>query len=299
MDGAILLVDGSQGPQHQTREHILLAKQVGVSHMLVCINKVDIADEEMLELVELEVTDALEQMGFKDCPFIRCSATKALAAALAGDVDGEDAKPILDLVKAMDENFPIPVRDRNAPFMMPIEGVCTIPGRGTVVTGRVERGTLAKDAEVHVIGHNDGKPTEAVVTGIQAFHKDIPEAAAGLNVGLLLRGVGRDEVQKGQVAILPGSLKPHLEGKAEIFTLTKKEGGRHTAFQTGYQPQFFFGATNVTARVDVGEAGSIQPGDRATVAFKLKSPVACEAGMRFAIREGSKTVGAGVVTEVV
>ena len=298
MDGAILLVDGAQGPQHQTREHILLARQVGVSHMVVCINKVDIADDEMLELVEMEVQDALEQMGFTDSPFIRCSATKALAAAIAGEVDGEDAKPILDLVTAMDSHFPIPERDAAAPFMMPIEGVCTIPGRGTVVTGRVERGTLVKDVEVQVIGRGDGKPVQAVVTGIQAFHKDIPAAVAGLNVGLLLRGVGRDEVQRGQVAILPDSLKPHQEGKAEIFTLTKKEGGRHTAFQSGYQPQFFFGATDVTARVDVGEVGSIEPGDRATVAFVLQSAVACEPGMRFAIREGGKTVGAGVVTEV-
>jgi elongation factor Tu len=298
MDGAILLVDGSQGPQHQTREHILLAKQVGVSHIVVFINKCDIADEEMLELVEMEVQDALEQMEFTDSPFVRGSALKALEAVTSGESEGEAVQPILDLVAAMDAHIPVPERDRDAPFLMPIEGVCTIPGRGTVVTGRVERGVLAKDAEVQVVGRRDGKPIQAVVTGIQAFHKDIPEAAAGLNVGLLLRGVGRDEVQRGQVAIQPGTLQPHKTGKAEIFTLTEKEGGRHTSFQTGYQPQFFFGATDVTAMVDVGEVGSVNPGDRATVGFTLQSPVACEPGMRFAIREGGKTVGAGVVTAV-
>ena len=298
MDGAILLVDGAQGPQHQTREHILLAKQVGVSHMVVFINKIDVSDEEMIELVEMEVTDALEQMGFENVPFIRGSALKALNAANADNFDSPDVQCVKDLVTAMDKSIPMPERDRNSPFLMPIEGVHTIPGRGTVVTGRVNRGTRKVGDTIQVVGRHDGKPLEAVVTGIQAFHENIPEAEAGLNVGMLLRSVDRDEVERGQVAITPGSLQPHIEGKAEIFTLTKKEGGRHTPFFTGYTPQFYFGATNVTAVIDTNEIDMVNPGDRATIGFKLQIPVACEPGMRFAIREGGKTVGAGFVTEV-
>jgi len=290
MDGGILLVDGSQGPQHQTREHILLAKQVNVSQMVVFINKCDVADPEMIELVEMEVGEMLDSQGFTDSPFIRGSALKALN-------DG-DTDCILELLKAMDEHLTVPERDETAPFLMPIEGVCTIPGRGTVVTGRVERGSIPVGTEVQVIGRTDGKPIQAVVTGIQAFHKDIPAAKAGLNVGLLLRGVERNQVERGQVAIQPGSIQPHKVGKAEIFTLSEKEGGRHTGFGTGYSPQFFFGASDVTAVVDVGDVGSVTPGDRAAISFTLNKPVACEAGMRFAIREGGKTVGAGVVLEV-
>jgi len=291
MDGAILLVDGSQGPQNQTREHILLAKQVGVSHMVVFINKCDVADPEMIELVEMEVGEMLTSQGFsEDTPFIRGSATEALA--------GKDIEPIKALVDAMDQHIPIPERDMTAPFLMPIEGVCTIPGRGTVVTGRVDRGTIKVGDTVEVIGRTDSKPIEAVVTGIQAFHKDIPNADAGLNVGLLLRGVERDGVVRGQVCIKPGSLKPHKKGKAEILTLSEKEGGRHTSFGTGYTPQFYFGATDVSATIDVGEIGALQPGERGEIAFSLNTPVACEKGMRFAIREGGKTVGAGFVTEV-
>jgi elongation factor Tu len=291
MDGAILLVDGSQGPQNQTREHILLARQVGVNHMVVFINKCDVADEEMIELVEMEVGEMLTSQGFsEDTPFIRGSALMAL------EKDENDC--IVALVAAMDSHIPMPERDMNSPFQMPIEGVCTIEGRGTVVTGRVERGSIKVGATVEVIGRTSGKPIEAVVTGIQAFHKDIASADAGLNVGLLLRGVKRDEVVRGQVVILPGSLKPHAKGKAEILTLSAKEGGRHTAFGTGYTPQFYFGATDVSATIDVGEAGVIQPGDRGEISFSLITPVACEKGMRFAIREGGKTVGAGFVTEV-
>jgi len=289
MDGAILLVDGSQGPQHQTREHILLAKQVNVSQLVVFINKCDVADEEMIELVEMEVGEMLESQGFEGSPFIRGSALQALEA---GETDC-----IKELLSAMDSHFSIPERDEAGPFMMPIEGVCTIPGRGTVITGRVERGNIPTGTEVEVIGGN-GKPVKAVVTDIQAFHKDIPAAKAGLNVGILLRGVDRADVQRGQVAVLPESIKPHTGGKAEIFTLSAKEGGRHTGFGTGYSPQFFFGASDVTAMIDVGEVGSITPGDRAEISFSLKKPVACEPGMRFAIREGGKTVGAGVVLEV-
>jgi len=290
MDGAILLVDGSQGPQQQTREHILLAKQVGVGQMVVFINKCDVADPEMIELVEMEVGEMLESQGFKDSPFVRGSALKAL--------DGSDTSCVVELLKAMDEHLTVPERDESAPFLMPIEGVCTIAGRGTVVTGRVERGSIAVGTTVQVVGRTDGKPIEAVVTGIQAFHKDIPAAKAGLNVGLLLRGVERNQVERGQVAIQPGSIQPHKVGKAEIFTLSEKEGGRHTGFGTGYSPQFFFGASDVTAVVDVGEVGSVTPGDRAQISFNLNKPVACEPGMRFAIREGGKTVGAGVVLEV-
>lgn len=290
MDGAILLVDASQGPEKQTVEHILLAKQVNVGQIVVFVNKCDVADAEMIELIEMEVGEMLENHGFEGVPFIKGSALKAL--------EGSDTDCIKELLSTMDSHFKIPERDESAPFLMPIEGVCTISGRGTVITGRVERGTLEIGDEVEVVGRTNDKPLRATVTGIQAFHKDIPAAKAGLNVGLLLRGVGRDEVQRGQTACHPGSLQPHKVGKAEIFTLTEKEGGRHTGFGTGYSPQFFFGASDVTAIVDVGEAGNVSPGDRAEITFTLHKPVACEPGMRFAIREGGKTVGAGVVLSV-
>ncbi len=290
MDGAILLVDASQGPEKQTVEHILLARQVNVGQMVVFVNKCDIADPEMIELIEMEVSEMLESQGFTGCPFILGSALKALEAG--------ETTCIEELLTAMDTHFRVPERDESAPFMMPIEGVHTIPGRGTVITGRVERGTLTRNCEVQIVGRTTGKPLQVVATGIQAFHRDIPAAKAGLNVGILLRGVDRDEVVRGQVAIAPNSIQSHARGRAEIFTLTAKEGGRHTGFGTGYRPQFFFGASDVTASVDVGEVGTVQPGDRAEVAFTLNSPVACEKGMRFAIREGGKTVGAGVVLEV-
>ncbi len=290
MDGAILLVDGSQGPQSQTREHIVLARQVGVKHMIVFINKVDIADEEMLELVELEVQDMLEDYGYEDVPLVRGSALRAL--------NGEDIEPIVRLVEQMDRSFPVPSRDLESPFLMPIEGVCTIPGRGTVVTGRVERGRLIEASKAEVVGRREGKPLEVFVTSIQAFHQRLESADAGLNVGLLLRNVPRNEVERGQVLIAPGSLQPHVSGKAEVLTLSKDEGGRHTPFGTGYRPQFHFGAADVSATLDVGELGQVTPGQRAEVGFRLDKPVACEPGMRFAIREGGRTVGAGFVTKV-
>ncbi len=290
MDGAILLVDGAQGPQPQTREHILLARQVGVKQMVVFINKVDIADPEMLELVELEVGELLDAQGFTGSPVVRGSALRAL--------EGTDTASIEMLLDTMDRHFTVPQRDLSAPFLMPIEGVCTIAGRGTVVTGRVERGSITVGASVQIVGGHDGKPIEAVVTGMQAFHKNIPAAEAGLNVGLLLRGIDRDEVERGQVVILPNSIRPHARGRAEIFTLSAKEGGRHTGFGTGYSPQFYFGTTDVTAVIEVGEQGEIQPGSRAEILFTLRKSVACESGMRFAIREGGRTVGAGVVLEV-
>ena len=286
MDAAILLVDGSQGPQPQTREHVLLARQVGVRQLVVFINKVDVADPEMLELVELEVGEMLQLHGYTDTPIVRGSALRALR--------GEDDAAIVALLAELDR-MKLPERDTTGPFLMPIEGVCTIAGRGTVITGRVERGTITLGTTVQVVGRVDGQPLTAVVTGIQMFHKNIPEARAGLNVGMLLRGVDRDQVERGQVAILPDSMRPHREGTAEIFTLSAREGGRHTGFGSGYSPQLFFGACDATAVLDVGDIGSVAPGDRATVRFRLGKPIAFEAGMKFAIREGGKTVGAGVV----
>ncbi len=298
MDGAILLVDGSQGPQQQTREHVLLARQVGVEHLVVFVNKVDIADAEMLELVELEVIDLLVAQGFAaDTPIVRGSALRALEAPNPTDLADPWVAGIVELVAAMDHHIPVPVRDLDAPFLLTVEGVHTISGRGTVVTGRVERGRLPLGGTVELLG-GTREPRKLVVTGIQAFHRDLPEAIAGLNVGLLIRGLDRVDVERGQVLAAPGSLEPRIRGRAEILTLTAKEGGRHTAFGTGYTPQLYFGATDVSAVLDVGELGQVAPGDRATVSFALARPVACEVGMRFAIREGGRTIGAGFVTQV-
>ena len=295
MDGAILLVDGSQGPQFQTKEHILLARQVGVERIVVFINKVDIADAELLELVVEEVNDALKLHGYKDSPVVLGSALKALRDP------AKDGEGITKLLQAMQAHFPDPVRDYVSPFMLPIEGVHTIPGRGTVVTGRIARGTIKKDTMVEIIGlvGADEKPRQVVVTGVQAFHKDLPEGRAGDNVGLLLRGVDRDEVVRGQVIIAPGSVKSHTKAQAELFVIPKNEGGRHTPIIAGYRPQFFFGTTDVTgAVVDLGENKMLNPGDHAKVGLELQKPVGMEPGMRFAVREGSKTVGAGVILSV-
>jgi len=312
MDGGILLVDASQGPQQQTREHILLAHQVGVDQMVVFINKIDVADQELIELVEMETTEMLESQGYRNSPMIKGSALKALQAIEAGNVDDPACQCIKDLVEALDTHIQEPPRDYDSPFMMPIEDVHSIPGRGTVVTGRVTRGRLVRGDKIEIIGLTDidDKPREVVVTGIQAFHKDIPEALAGLNIGLLLRGVDKDEVVRGQVISAPGSIRPHLKGTAEIYVLSKKEGGRHTPFFSGYQPQFFFGTTDVTGEIKVktphkssedAEYGQqmVVPGNRSEIEFNLRKPVGVEAGMRFAIREGGKTVGAGIVTEVI
>ena len=298
MDGAILLVDGSQGPEKQTIEHILLARQVGVAHIVVFVNKVDIADPELLELVEMEVSEQLESQGYTDTTFVFGSALQALRAVEEGRLDDPALRCIDELVAALDASIPDPVRDYEAPFMMPIEGVHTIDGIGTVVTGRVERGVLKPGATIEIVGLVDGdlKPRQVIVTSVQAFRKPLPEARAGQNVGLRLRGVRRGEVARGQVISAPGSIKPHSIGEAEIFVLTREEGGRHKPFSTGYQPQFYFGTTDVTGRIKVEHDGMIHPGDRARIRFDLRKAVGVEPGMRFAIREGGRTVGAGIVT---
>ncbi|WP_443747563.1 elongation factor Tu [Asticcacaulis solisilvae] len=301
MDGAILLVDATKGAARQTIEHILLARQVGVRHMIVFVNKLDaLAEDEredMMALIQLETAALLDTQGYENTPFVFGSALKALEAVARGDLNDPDVQGIVDLVAALDSAIPDPVRDFDSPFLMPIEGVHTIEGRGTVVSGRVERGVIRVGDKVEIVGlDNDGK--EVVVTGTQAFRKDIPEARAGMNVGLLLRGLKRDGVERGQVLSAPGAIKAHTRGKAQIFVLTKEEGGRHTAFGGGYQPQFFFGVTDVTGVIHVADDGAVSPGDQAEISFDLRKPVGIEKGMRFAIREGGKTVGAGLVTEV-
>jgi elongation factor Tu len=299
MDGAILLVDGSQGPQLQTREHVLLARQVGVEHVVVFINKVDVADPDLLGLVELETHELLEAHGYGQAPVVRGSALRALQAMDRGDHLGPDTACVRALVDALDHHIPDPVRDFAAPFLMPIEDVFTIGGRGTVVTGRVQRGVLPVGTAVEVVGLADGdRPRAVVVTAIETFHRILSEARAGANVGLLLRGVKREEVARGQVVSLPGVVQPHQSGEAELYVLSAAEGGRHTPFSTGYTPQFFFGATDVTGSLTVPHDGLIEPGARAHVGFRLGRPTGIEPGMRFALREGSLTIGAGVVTAV-
>jgi elongation factor Tu len=303
MDGAILLVDATKGAAKQTIEHILLARQVGVRHMVVFVNKMDaLADHErddMKALIQLETAALLEAQGYEATPFVFGSALQALEAVARGDFDDPAIAGIADLVRALDTSIPDPVRDFGAPFLMPIEGVHTIEGRGTVVSGRVDRGIVKVGDKVEIVGL-DNEGAEVVVTGTQAFRKDIPEARAGMNVGLLLRGLKRDEVERGQVLSAPGAIRAHTKGKAQIFVLTKEEGGRHTPFASGYQPQFFFGVTDVTGVINTSDDGAlVSPGDQAEISFDLKKPVGIEKGMRFAIREGGKTVGAGLVTDVI
>ncbi len=301
MDAGILLVDGSQGPQKQTVEHILLARQVGVDHLVVFVNKVDVADPELLELVEIEVTEQLAAYDYEDVPFVFGSALRALRAiAATGDPDHPDCASIRELVEVLDRHVPVPERDLDGPFLMPIEDVVTITGRGTVVTGRVDRGRLRVGHTVEIVGLlGDGdEPRKVVVTDTQAFRRDVDEVVAGMNVGILLRGVRRHEVARGQLLVAPGSVRPHVQATAELYVLSAAEGGRKTPFGSGYAPQFFFGTTDVTGVVDVGDAGQVHPGDRATVAFRLLKPVGMEPGVRFAIREGGRTVGAGIVIDV-
>ena len=297
MDGAILLVDGSNGPQPQTREHVLLARQVGVKHLVVFINKVDVADPELLELVDLETRELLAQNGFNDVPVVRGSALKALEAMREKRGLGADTKCIEELLHTLDTRVPVPARDETAPFLMPIEDVFTIAGRGTVVTGRVQRGVLPSQAEVELVGAPEGVPSRTVVTSIQAFHEELPHARAGDNVGLLLRGIDRELLSRGVLVVAPGSIRPHQVGEAELFTLSEQEGGRHTPFSSGYMPQFYFGATDVTGTLEVRDA-EVVPGDRAMVNFTLQRAVGIEAGMRFALREGGRTIGAGIITAV-
>ena len=298
MDGAILVVSAADGPMPQTREHVLLARQVNVPAIVVFLNKVDMVDdEELLELVELEVRELLSEYGYPgdEVPVIRGSALKALECT---SPDCEWCQPIYELVNALDEYVPEPVREVDKPFLMPIEDVFTISGRGTVVTGRVERGTLKVGEEVEVVGLRE-EPIKTVATGIEMFRKVLDVALPGDNIGVLLRGVGKDEVERGMVVAKPGTIKPHKKFKAEIYVLSKEEGGRHTPFFNGYQPQFYFRTTDVTGKVKLPEGVEmVMPGDNVTFEVELLKPVAIEEGLRFAIREGGRTVGAGVVTEI-
>lgn len=298
MDGAILVVSAADGPMPQTREHILLARQVGVPAIIVFLNKVDqVQDPELIDLVEAEVRELLKKYEFPGdkTPIIRGSALKALGAKSA---DEEAAKPILELVKALDEFIPEPVRETGKPFLMPVEDVFSIEGRGTVVTGKIDRGTVKVNEEVEIVGL---KPTQkTVVTGIEMFNKSLDEGMAGDNAGILLRGVKKEDVERGQVIAKPGSTTPHTEFEAEAYVLTKEEGGRHTPFFTGYKPQFYFRTTDVTGDVALPQGTEmVMPGDTTKMTVKLIVPVAMEEKQRFAIREGGKTVGAGVVTKVI
>jgi elongation factor Tu len=296
MDGAVLLVDGTQGSQEQTREHILLARQVGVEHLVVFINKMDVADKELVDLVILELDELLRGFGYIDVPVVTGSALCALAAATAGRMDDPWVATIDELVATMDRAIADPVRDTAAPFLIAVEGVHTIDGIGTVVTGRVARGTLRVGEKLDIVGRKDGAVEDVVVTGIESFHREQREAKAGENVGLRLRGVRRDEISRGMVLAAPGSLRPHKDGRAELYLIPTKEGGRHKPIRTGYRPQLFVGSTDVTATLDVGV--DMLPGARAEVTFSLDRPIALEPGVRFAVREGGRTIGAGVITSV-
>jgi elongation factor Tu len=296
MDGAILVVSAADGPMPQTREHILLARQVGVPALVVFMNKVDqVDDEELLELVELEIRELLSSYDFPgdDIPIVKGSA---LAALEDGDAKiGHDA--VLELMKAVDDYIPQPERPLDRPFLMPIEDVFSISGRGTVVTGRVETGIVKVGEEVEIVGIRDTQKT--VVTGVEMFRKLLDQGQAGDNIGALLRGVGRDEVERGQVLAKPGSITPHTDFKAEVYVLSKDEGGRHTPFFANYRPQFYFRTTDVTGEVELPEGTEmVMPGDNVNLGVKLIAPIAMDQGLRFAIREGGRTVGAGVVAEI-
>ncbi len=294
MDGAILVVAATDGPMAQTREHVLLARQVGVPYLMVALNKSDMVDdEEILELVEMEVRELLSAQGFDgdEAPVIRVSGLQALEG------DEKWSKAILELMEAADEHIPDPVRDKDKPFLMPIEDVFTITGRGTVVTGRAERGTLAINSEVEIVGIRATQKT--TVTGIEMFHKQLDEAWAGENCGLLLRGIKRDDVERGQVVVKPGSITPHTEFEAQVYILSKDEGGRHNPFYANYRPQFYFRTTDVTGVITLPEGTEmVMPGDNTEMSVTLIQPIAMEEGLGFAIREGGRTVGAGKVTKI-
>ncbi len=300
MDGAILVVSASDGPMPQTREHILLARQVNVPSIVVFLNKVDVvSDLELIDLVEMEIRDLLTKYGFPGdkTPIIRGSAMKAIQAG--GDPNTADCKPILDLVKACDEFIPIPVRETDKPLLMAVEDVFSIEGRGTVGTGRIERGKVKLNDEVELVGLRP-EVKKTVVTGIEMFRKIMDEAQAGDNVGLLLRGVEKNDIERGMVIAAPKSITPHTKFKAEIYVLTKEEGGRHTPFFKGYRPQFYFRTTDVTGAVTLPQGVEmVMPGDNINLEVELIIPIAMEKESRFAIREGGRTVGAGVVTEVI
>jgi len=299
MDGAILVVGANDGPMPQTREHILLARQVGVPSVVVFMNKVDMVDDpELLDLVELEVRDLLKKYDFPgdDVPVIRGSALKALGCGCGKD-DCPNCKPILDLMAAVDSYVPQPARETDKPFLMPIEDVFSISGRGTVVTGRVERGRVKVGEEVEIVGFKD--TTKTVVTGVEMFRKLLDEGQAGDNIGVLLRGLKREDVERGQVLAHPGSITPHTKFEGSVYILTKEEGGRHTPFFSNYRPQFYLRTTDVTGIVTLPEGTEmVMPGDNINIVGELITPVALEQGLRFAIREGGRTVGAGVVSKV-
>ncbi len=298
MDGAVLVVSAADGPMPQTREHILLARQVGVPYIVVFMNKTDMVDDpELLELVEMEVRELLSKYDFPgdDIPIIMGSALKALEGG--DDTSGEEYKCIDELMKAIDEYIPTPERDIDKPFLMPVEDVFSISGRGTVVTGRIDRGIVKVGEEVEIVGIRDTQ--KSVATGVEMFRKLLDEGRAGDNVGVLLRGTGKDEVERGMVLAKPGSITPHTKFKGEIYVLTKEEGGRHTPFFKGYRPQFYFRTTDVTGVAQLPEGVEmVMPGDNVTISVELIAPIAMEEGLRFAVREGGRTVGAGVVTEI-
>ena len=304
MDGAILVVSAADGPMPQTREHILLARQVGVPYIVVFMNKVDMVDdEELLELVEMEIRDLLSSYEFPgdDIPVIKGSALKALEAVQDGkDVKADEwCKPIFELMEAVDTYIPTPERESDKPFLMPVEDVFSITGRGTVATGRVERGTVKVQDTVEIVGLSDEKKT-TVVTGVEMFRKLLDEAVAGDNIGALLRGIQRNEIERGQVLAAPGTIHPHTHFKGQVYVLKKEEGGRHTPFFNGYRPQFYFRTTDVTGVIELPEGVEmVMPGDNVVMTIKLITQIAMEEGLRFAIREGGRTVGAGVVTEVI
>jgi elongation factor Tu len=298
MDGAILVVSAADGPMPQTREHILLANQIGVPQIVVFLNKVDqVDDEELVELVEVEVRELLTKYSFDgdNVRIVRGSALKALEAT---DVNSAEAKPILELIDALDEAIPEPVREIDKDFLMPIEDIFSIEGRGTVVTGRIEKGLIKVNSEVEIVGLKDTQKT--VVTGVEMFKKLLDEGMAGDNVGLLLRGVKKEDVERGQVLAKVGSITPHTEFEAEVYVLTKEEGGRHTPFVSGYKPQFYIRTTDVTGEITLPEGSElVMPGDTVTVKVSLVAPIALTDQQRFAIREGGHTVGAGVVTKII
>jgi elongation factor Tu len=292
VDGAILVVSAADGPMPQTREHVLLARQVGVPYIIVFLNKMDLADPELVELVEADVRELLKKYEFDEkAPIVKGSATKALE----GDQASEDA--IMELLKAMDESIPEPKRDLDKPFLLAVEDVFSIKGRGTVATGRVETGVIKVNEEVEIVGLRPTKKT--VVTGVEMFKKNLDQGQAGDNVGVLLRGIERDDIERGQVLAKPGSITPHTDFDSEVYILTKEEGGRHTPFFKGYKPQFYFRTTDVTGEVELpADKEMVMPGDTITFKVHLLQPIAMEQGLRFAIREGGKTVGAGVVSKV-